>query len=238
MPIITPRPNQILELIRGLEFPLIALASEHLEVMAEVIGGAWQDLLASQAETLATGTEPEVNALLATRLNALLDEHPLWQQLVRSVSRGSEVASFDGSHLEKRPDLSIHLSGRNPSFPLMVECKIVDAVSQRGVDTYCASGLRRFLVGEYAWAAQEGFMLAYVRDGSSIAHTLAPFLQQSQSASPPPYAVEQMPCPVALENLDGAHSKHSRAFKYLVDAPLNQKPGAISVWHLWMAAAL
>jgi hypothetical protein len=237
MPIITPRPNQIFELIRGLDLPLVALASEHLEVMAEVIGDAWQDLLATQAETLAKGTEPEVSALLATRLNALLDEHPLWQQLVRSVSRGSELISFDGSHLEKRPDLSIHLSGRNPSFPLIVECKIIDAASQRGVDAYCEKGLKRFLIGEHAWPAREAFMVAYVRDGSSIAATLAPFLNQSASAQPTPYAIEQMLNPLSLEKLDSAHSSHARAFKYLVDPPLNQVPGPISVWHLWVAAA-
>jgi hypothetical protein len=237
MPVIVPRPNQILELIRGLDLPLIALEPEHLEVMAEVIGGAWQDLLGPQAETLAKGTEPEISALLATRLNALLDEHPLWQQLVRSVSRGSEIISFDGSHLEKRPDLSIHLSGRNPSFPLIVECKIIDAASRRGVDAYCEKGLKRFLIGEYAWPAREAFMIAYVRDGSSIATTLAPFLNQSESARPAPYAIERMPNTLALGNLDSAHSSHSRAFKYLVDAPLNQEPGPISVWHLWVASA-
>jgi hypothetical protein len=237
MPAIRPRPNQILELVRGLHLPLVALDKEHLAVIAEVIGEAWQYLLEHQSQTLASGTEPEISALLVTRLNALLDEHALWQLLVRSVSRGPEMTSFNGAHLEKRPDLAIHLSCRNPSFPLIVECKILDSGTRKGVDTYCDNGLTRFLVGEYAWPAREGFMLAYVRDGSSIAGALSPFLTESQSKQPPRYAIEQMPDALGIQNVDSAQSQHGRAFKYLVADHLNQDPGVISVWHLWMVAS-
>ena len=237
MPAVTSRPNQIVELTRGLDLPLIAIDKEHLEVIAEVIGEAWQYLLQQQPQTLANGSEPEISALLATRLNGLLDQHVLWRQLVRSVTRGSEMISFNGAHLEKRPDLSIHLSGRNPSFPLVVECKIVDAPSRRGVDTYCDSGLNRFLVGEYAWPAREAFMLAYVRDGTSIASALSPFFSKSLTKRPAPYAIEQMPNALAIANVDGAQSRHSRSFKYVLEAPSNQDPGTISVWHLWVVAA-
>lgn len=235
MPAIIPRPNQIYELVRGLELPLVALAKEHLEVIAEVICGALQDLLVTQPNTLTTGTEPEISALLVSRLNALLNENPLWQQMVRSVSRGSEAISFDGSHLEKRPDLSIHLSGRNPSFPLVVECKIVSSSGKRDVEAYCENGLRRFIAGEYAWPMQEALMLAYVRDESSIANTLTPYLSLSEAISPPPYAIEQMPLDIKLPNVDSALSRHARAFQYLVSPPANQTPGPISIWHLWMA---
>ena len=237
MPAIRPRPNQVLELVRGLHLPLVGLDKEHLAVIAEVIGEAWQYLLEHQSPTLANGTEPEISALLVTRLNALLDEDALWQLLVRSVSRGPEMTSFNGAHLEKRPDMAIHLSGRNPSFPLIVECKILDSGAQKGVNTYCDNGLTRFLVGEYAWPAREASMLAYVRDSSSIAGALSPFLTESQSKQPPPYAIEQMPDVLGIQNVDSAQSRHSRDFKYLVEPPLNQYPGAISVWHLWMSAS-
>jgi len=237
MPVIKPRPNQIFELVRGLHLPLVALDKEHLAVIAEVIGEAWQYLVEHQSQTLANGTEAEISTLLVTRLNGLLDEHALWQQLVRSVSRGPEILSFNGAHLEKRPDLAIHLSCRNPSFPLVVECKILDSGTQKGVNTYCDKGLTRFLVGEYAWPAREAFMLAYVRDGSSIVGALSPFFTQSQNKQPPPYAIEQMPDVLGLQNVDGAQSRHGRGFKYLVEPPRNQDPGVISVWHLWMAAA-
>ena len=60
---------------------------------------------------------------MATRLNRLLDEHPLWEQMVRSVTRGSETLSFDGVHLEKRPDLSIHLTAGSVKNLGQVACR-------------------------------------------------------------------------------------------------------------------
>ncbi|MEH2533612.1 hypothetical protein V1277_000004 [Bradyrhizobium sp. AZCC 1588] len=229
---IIPRQNQIKELVGRLELPLAALDVEHLRVIAEVIERAWLELCTAQAVTIATGTEAEINALLATKLNALLDIDPLWSQLVRSVTRGSESISFDGSHLEKRPDLSIHLTGRNPSFPLTIECKIVDAAGQKSVGVYCNTGLKRFLNGEYAWAAREAFMLGYVRDGSSIAISLAPLLTKSKRGKPNPFGIGSVLAPLTLDDLDGAHSHHSRSFKYLI--PANKNPGPIGIWHLWM----
>lgn len=235
MAAVIPRPNQIIELTRGLSLPLPALDREHLEVIAEVIDEAWQHLLENHASTLTAGSEPEISALLATRLNALLEMHPLWQALVRSITRGSETLSFDGSHLEKKPDLSIHLSGRNPSFPLIVECKLVDSTSQKGIDLYCIKGLTRFLIGEYAWPAREGFMLAYVRDGSTITGSLSPYLVKSQAGGSGSFAIEQMPTSMTIASLDSAESKHSRAFKYIAADPAFENPGAISLWHLWVS---
>lgn len=232
MPVITPRASQIMELVRGHALPLVALQREHLEIIAEAIGAAWLDLVERHAPTLASGDEPEINSLLVTRLNALLDEHPLWSQMVRSVSRDPSHTNFDGGHLEKKPDVAIHLTCRNPNFPLIVECKILDGVGQKDVTAYCRSGLKRFLVGQYAWPAREAFMLAYVRDGSSISSTLAPYLEASACC-----AVEAMPEPVNVINVDGAHSTHKRTFKYVVGPPDNQEPGSISVWHLWIKAA-
>ena len=156
----TPRPDQIYLLTRGLDLPLDALREEHLEVISEVIALAWADLLRSDRATLVSGTEAEVNTKMVTRLCALIDENQMWSHLVRAVTRGTETLSFDGSRLEKRPDLSIHLTARNPSFPLVVECKLIDAGARKGQGLYCDEGLSRFLSGEYAWAVRESFMLA------------------------------------------------------------------------------
>lgn len=227
---IVPRPNQIAELVGRLELPLAALDVEHLRVISEVMVDAWRELLATQAAIITTGTEVEVSALLVTKLNALLDTHPLWAQLVRTVTRGSETISYDGSHLEKRPDLSIHLTGRNPSFPLTIECKIVDAAGKKGVDVYCKSGLKRFLNGDYAWAAREAFMLGYVRDNSSISVSLSPLLAKTEKQNP--FGVELAPEQVTIDGSDCAQSRHGREFKYLV--PADKNPGPIGIWHLWM----
>ncbi len=221
-----------------MDLPFVALREEHLLVVAEVLVLAWSDLLSSESATLRTGSEAEINALMATRLSQLIDEHPLWEQMVRSVTRGTETLSFDGVHLEKRPDLSIHLTARNPAFPLIVECKLIDAPSRKTVELYCDRGLRRFLSGDYAWATREAFMLAYVRDGSSVASALSPLLATSRTRHPQPYTVEDMPTPVALSSLDLARSRHGRIFRYPTRSSARDVPGPIALWHLWLSAVV
>lgn len=230
----SPRPEQIDELTRGLDLPFASLQQEHLEVISEVLALAWSDLLQSCPTVLLTGSESEVNALMETRLCALLDEHVLWAQLVRSVSRGKETVSFDGGHLEKRPDLSIHLSARNPSFPLVVECKLIDTSSGKGQDLYCKKGLARFLSGEYGWATREAVMLAYVRDRSTIASCLTPLLTADLNRSPSLYAVAEPPAAICLGTLDLALSRHGRNFRYPDRTAPHDDPGDISLWHLWL----
>lgn len=229
-----PRPDQIDALTRGLAIPFPPLQHEHMLVISEVIALAWSQLLSSYRATLLSGDEAEVNALMEARLCALLDEHPLWAQLVRNVTRGKETVSFDGSKLEKRPDLSIHLTDRNPSFPLVVECKLIDAAKGKGHDLYCAHGLARFLSGEYAWATREAFMLAYVRDGSTIASVLSPYLARGRSRMPPLYAVRQLPTPISFGTFDLARSGHERSFRYVSRQAPSDQPGDLSVWHLWL----
>ena len=233
---VSPRHEQIDFLTRGLDLPFAALRNEHLSVIADVLAAAWADLLQSHPTALATGSEAEINALIETRLGQLLEENSLWEQMVRCVTRGKETLSFDGSHLEKRPDLSIHLTARNQAFPLVVECKIIDAADRKGPDLYCDKGLRRFLTGEYGWATQEAFMMAYVRDGTSIASALQPFLAGSRTLTPEPYLIEDMPSAVALNGSDLACSRHGRPFRYPTRQPPRDLPGVVTLWHLWVQA--
>jgi hypothetical protein len=204
-----------------------------MRIIAEVLSKAWFDLLRTQREVLLSGQEAELNALMATRLNSLLDEDAGWSVLVRSVTRGSETTTFDGSHLEKRPDISLHLTARNPSFALIVECKLLDRPRGKRTDMYCSDGLARFVRGEYAWAAREAFMLAYVRDESKIATSLAPHLSECQKQKPDPFETAALPEMTAGTALHLAWSVHRRSFRYVGSPPPN-KPGPISIWHLWL----
>jgi len=232
------RPEQIDELTRGIELPLASLHEEHLALIADMIALAWGDLVVNRASTLATGSEAEINALLEARLSRLLDEHPLWEQLVRSVARGKETVSFNGAHLEKRPDLSIFLSSRSPAFPLVVECKLIDAPDGKSSSLYCNNGLRRFLTGEYGWSGREGFMLAYVRDHSTIESCLLPFLAAGRAAKVDPFAVRDWPVESGHVALDLAATRHDRAFHYLNRAASANAPGPIAIWHLWLPARI
>ena len=92
------------------------------------------------------------------------------------------MTNFDGKHPDKMPDLVFFLN--RDSLPvllthdaLVAECKPVDKNHPAGGD-YCDKGLRRFVIGDYAWPMQEAMMVGYVRDGRSIAANLLPAMAQ------------------------------------------------------------
>jgi hypothetical protein len=126
---------------KEMQLPLPALHAKHLSFIFEVLSSAWLDLMAAHSAILLGAPEAEINALMVTRLNALLDSDPMWRHLVRSVTRGTESFSFDGTSLEKRPDISVHLMSRNPSFALTIECKVIDSkANQDGARLQTGSG--------------------------------------------------------------------------------------------------
>ncbi len=233
-PVGRPRPDQVAELTRGLRLPVEPIADDHLEILAEGLRQAFDDISMHAPATVAMGKEPEVTALLAAQLNTLIQEDSLWRQLVHCVVRGMESISFDGSHIEKRPDLSIYLSDADRRFPLVAEAKILDAAASKTAGLYCKEGIRRFMEGEYAWGNREAFMIGYVRDGSSINRTLKAYLLRAVDLFPHRYLVEALPVPVGSGSSDLAYTRHGRDFVYGSQRPPNS-PGPISVWHLWLA---
>jgi hypothetical protein len=207
-----PRDYQIEELTRGVVLPLPALKSRHLKIIAEFLVRAWEGLLETQEQVMRTKEEAEINSLMESRLLSSLDERREWSMLVHTVARGKESLSFDGSSLEKRPDLSIILTERR-GFPLVGECKLIDKTARKEVALYGNEGLARFLNGDYAWYAWEAFMLAYVRDGSSIGDCLTPHLAERQKRVPDPFLTMQLPQTVKFPSQDLAQSRHERRFR-------------------------
>lgn len=227
------RPDHILELTKGIQLPLPKISNEILEIIAEGIIHAFNDIMSNHPSIVSTGTEAEVNALLGTKLNNLLQEDILLSQLISYVGRGVESLSFNGIHLEKRPDLSLILTSSINNFPLIIEAKIIDKTSGKTAQLYCDNGLRRFIDGEYAWGNQEAFLMAYVRDKSTINLKLTPYLANKISTNPSDYQTIELPIVRSMGNL--ATSQHGRTFTYIhQDAPNNQ-PGSISLWHLWLS---
>ena len=231
--LVRPRPDQIAELTQGLDLPLPVVKESHLIIIAETLARAFKDILDRHPEIVMSGTEAEVTALLQSRLMSLLEEDLFWSQLVLSVSRGSESLSFDGSHLEKRPDLSLALSNRD-RFALVIEAKIIDHSHAKTVRLYSDNGIRRFVEGEYAWGRREAMMLAYVRDASSIGMTLNPFLSEDMGKEQRDYLTEAPPIAIDGASEQVAYSRHQRSFTYVNRDPPAHLPGPISVWHLWL----
>ncbi len=227
---IRPRREQIAELTRGQSLPLDPIPPAILEEIADVLAREWQELVREYAHILTASDEKEVNSLLAIRLNNL--EDPAWRTLVSSVVRDHSVISYDGEHLDKKPDISLHLTRRHPAFRLEVECKLIDHTKRKSVSAYTKEGLARFLRGEYAWGTREAFMLAYVRDDSSLASSLTPFLDRHKQGGADPYQTHELPTAIG-DRANLARSSHGRSFTY-VHGPTPSSPGPIIIWHLWL----
>jgi hypothetical protein len=230
-----PRDSHIAELTRGQRLPLAPIPQAHLEVLVETLARVWADLNREHETILEHGDESEINALMEMRLNSLVGTDILWSQLVTSVVRGRESLSFDGSHLEKRPDLSVYMTGANPSFPLVIECKLLDKPSGKGIDLYCSKGITRFIQGEYAWAQSDALMMAYIRDGSTVDRHLTPALKKGASRSPDPWKTERLPSRAITSQSNVFNSFHGRDFVYAGAAAAS--PGPIALWHLWLRPA-
>jgi hypothetical protein len=223
-----PRPAHVAALTDGHVLPAQPISDAHLETIAECLTQAWSSLATTYPGPL-PADEVELNSLMCIRLNNL--EDPLWTTLVSSVALDASTCSYDGSHLQKSPDLSIHLTRRHPNFRLEVECKLIDHSTRKTVDLYAQDGLARFLRGEYAWGTREAFMLAYVWDGSAINNCLTPYLSMHQQSGSDPYNTEHLPASVGAQtNL--ARSSHARKFIYPRQSP--SSPGPIVIWHLWL----
>lgn len=235
-PTLRPRDDQIAELTRGQRLPLDPIAEAHLDVIFETVVRVWQELKDERSQALTDGSEAEINALMESRLNSLWRSDPLWSQLVSSVARGKESLSFDGTHLEKRPDLSIYLTGKHPSFPVVVECKLIDHGSGKGVDLYCNNGIARFVSGQYAWANSEAILIAYIRDGSSVEEHLSPFLAAGVERRPDPWQTHRLPAAAMGLRSTISSSHHLRSFRYPAGVGAGT-PGNIALWHLWLNGA-
>ncbi|WP_143195568.1 hypothetical protein [Archangium sp. Cb G35] len=206
---------------------------------------AWQRLLTEKLPkriNLSTASEVEFTARLVQLLNDLRDLpddnlRSFSSSMFQVVVRGGEVESFDGKHLEKRPDMVFRLIQPRPGIAsseydgLFVECKIVDV--KHPLSLYCKDGLRRFLDGEYAWAMKEALMVAYSRQGWTVPKYLVPYLKKHSSACAivetlAPRAGERPAKPQVLV------SSHARTWSY----PGGGTPGKIEVAHLWLDAEI
>ncbi len=158
------------------------------------------------------------------------------------VGRQSQFANFDGTRIGKEPDLYFKLrdddGGRGNVLSefdaLFVECKPVDATHAAG-GRYCDDGLIRFIKGDYGWAMQEGMMLAYARNGRTIAKHLIPAMSQPIRMS----SLQTIDLPAAPNNsiaapttmAESIHiSRHRRPFPWMDGKGLASD---ITIYHLW-----
>ena len=204
------------------------------------------ELLREQEFNLAAAREDEVTtalrSVIANDLYKTGSVRGFNHHNYESVVRQAQFANYNGTHHSQAPDLCFKL--RYGDFrtrmtapehdALFVECKPVDSSHYAG-SNYCDDGLNRFVEGQYAWAMQEGMMLAYARDGRTIPGHLIPAMSEPNRMMA--LATVQLPQPCAAPNASSGYqaesihiSKHRRDFEWLD----GKGPATdITIYHLW-----
>jgi len=201
-------------------------------------------LLREQNFNLAAATEDQVTAALRGSIENNLRQSGevagFNKRTFDTVIRQGQWASFDYKSLTRAPDLFFKLrddaTEPRPVLSefegLFIEAKPVDSRHPVG-SKYCDDGLIRFVRGDYAWAMQEAMMLAYARDGRTIAGQLIPAMTETSRMSS--LATLQLPqgssTTVACSEAEAVHiSLHRRAFSWPNGKGLASD---ITVYHLW-----
>lgn len=204
------------------------------------------ELLREADLNLAAAHEDDITAALRSVIENDLRENGgvagFNKRTYEPVVRQGQWANYNGTILTKTPDLCFKLrhdeAPPRPVIPefdaLFIECKPVDATHPAG-GKYCDDGLIRFVRGDYAWAMQEGMMLAYARDNRTIASHLMPAMSEKHRLTS--LATEQLPAPcstpaaAACAGAEAVHmSRHRRAFPWPDGKGLATD---ITVYHLW-----
>jgi hypothetical protein len=214
--------HRLIEVTNGAELPVAPVAAEIMSVLAEKVVEVWTTSVRQYGPAVVDDLEVDLNLRLVARLNAAISEDLMFAQLVHEVTRGSELVDYSGEKPEKRPDLQFSLTRGTPGLPLVGECKIIDRSNDKGMALYCANGISRFLIGQYAWYRREGFMVAYVLDGSIRDEHLLPGMTGR---------LDRFDVDPGTEYVI---TKHSRTFKYPHKPAPKDDPGPIDLWHLWL----
>ena len=215
-----------------LPYPMLPLAAQR--VVHAALRYAWNAVQArTPSHELTSATEPQITTILQFALNELLDDdnEPIAgfsSNYFETVERGAEMVNYNGTRLEKRPDLRFRLQGRIPHvrdrthYGLFVECKLLDATHP--LRRYVADGVQRFVSGDYGWAMPHGAMVAYVRAGGPARSDLIRLLNEKKVD----YSVV-----TAVEMLDEelVRSTHERRWQY----PSSDAPGPIDLTHVWLS---
>ena len=204
------------------------------------------EMLRERNFNLADAKEDEVTAALRSVVENDLRKtgvvHGFDHRTYESVHRQGQVANYDGTSLGKSPDLCFKL--RHDDFAsrsvisefdaLFVECKPVDRSHGAG-SKYCDEGVIRFVSGDYAWAMQEGMMLAYVRHGRSIAHHLIPAMKEPARTATLGTVQHPEPCEAAGAPASGeAETVHISEHRRGLEWPDEKGPACnITIYHLW-----
>src|SRR5260370_10604213 len=162
-----------------------------LQLIEKAIGEAWR-IIRDKPEgdfNIQNANEDRITRELRTCLvNKVLGSGavPGFTREAFHVTREAKFNSFDGTHLDKMPDLYIYVVRDDPvslvsDDGLFVECKPVDQGHPAGRN-YCNDGILRFVNGDYAWALSEALMIGYASPGYTLPNKLTDALAERKIA--------------------------------------------------------
>jgi hypothetical protein len=221
-------------------FPHRPYPKATLRVVEKAIGEAWRIIRENPGAgfDITTADENRITRELRTcLLNQVLDGAavPAFTSETFDVNRGSEFESYDGAHLQKKPDLHFAIRRDIPrtlrsADGLFVECKPVDARHSVG-GHYCDKGIIRFVKGEYAWAMSIGYMVGYAMAGYALPDTLREAIKGRKKVLKADGQVEACPNTAAKGYSQRPYiTVHKRGFRLPIT---NTKATAITLRHLW-----
>lgn len=218
-----------------------ALPPSVIRVVARAISHAWDLICANPSQHLmaiASGAPEEdvYSEAICELLMQMLDSENavvpgFTSEIFDKVSRGENVSNYNGSLINKQPDIVIRLAhspipyGRR-FVGIFIESKVV--CMAKSMSLYTTQGLHRFVVGDYGWAMQAGMMLAYRKPK----HRNLNHLETQLNSEPALLSIA-----VSGKHLDvkpayapvSAVSAHQRAWSYVGGG----NPGDIRIWHMW-----
>jgi hypothetical protein len=152
----------------------------------------------------------------------------------RKVTRESKVTNFNYEKLDKMPDLIFYLQQErldtiSTQDALFAECKPV-SIERAAGGHYCDLGMSRFIKGDYAWAMQEALMVAYAKDGRTIAAHLQPALLERKTALGIKDSLKIVSTKSKPEKSEFLHlSEHERGFQWHT----GERCCDLRIYHSW-----
>jgi hypothetical protein len=221
--------SHIDSLIRGHELPQPALPKAVIRVILDVLTDCWAEVCTRYPADVRL-PEVDVSAHLALEFTRRCKFDDRLKKTISKAVSAPEMLNFNGTSLQKRPDVTIEWKASRRLSPLIVECKLIDNAARKTIDLYSSRGILRFIDGEYAWSEQEAVMVAFVRDNSKVS-ALTPHLELEGHVER--FMVDQMPKSIVDEKCRGiATTRHGRNFEYPLRPSIS--PGVITLWHLWL----
>ena len=213
-----------------------------LRLIEAAIAEAWR-IIREHPEgdfDMAIADEPRITREIRTCLiHQVLDGPTVsgFTSNIFTILPGGVFESFDGTHLEKRPDLYFYIERDSTTYVLrsvdglFVECKPVDSGHPAGGD-YCDKGIIRFVNGDYAWALSQALMIGYASEGYTLPTKLNDALATRKADLKTKEDANQCSESSASGYCQQLHiTVHERNFIY---PSIKQKAPPITLRHLWL----